>query len=793
MKSVNTLIMFFGVIIFSIAQQSDFNLVQLSNVQYPERGSDVWGYVDDNGTEYAIMGTSEATAVLSLEDPENPIERAYIPGVSSIWRDIKTWEHYAYVIADVGEDGLLIINMEKAPDTITHTFLNVPFTYNGTPDVIRKCHNLYIDEKGILFLSGCNTGSNGVMMFDLNNDPENPEFLGAESAAYSHDNVSRGDTLWTSDLSQGFSVWDVSDKANPIELARQNTSSNFTHNAWMSDDNKYLFTTDERANAYLDAYDVSDLNNIQFLDNFRPKSTENQGVIPHNTHFINGFLVTSWYTDGVKIVDGNKPDNLVEVGSFDSYIGPHGGFNGCWGAYPYLPSGLILINDIQTGLYVLDATYQRACYLEGMVTDAATGDPIPNVSVEIQSSFFNSELTDFTGNYKTGQAESGMFDVVFSHPEYIDQTIEVELVNGEVEILNVELFSRPFFTATGLVIDAVSKDPVPNAQVLISNDFDSYNSQANASGLFNVAIYNDMPDTTYEIVTGSWGYNHDVITDITLDQNIQVTIELEKGYQDDFLFDLGWTESGTAPRGKWERGDPNGTTVRGEIANPAGDVESDIGEQCFVTGNAAGGGAGDDDVDDGFTLLTSPVIDLTTYVEPYMSYRTWFYNGSRPDPNDSLVVAINNGQEEVILEVVRQSRSFWRDSSIYQIADYIDLTDSMTISVQVSDDQASGHISEGGFDEFRIWDKFSTDISDESVNHWRVYPTPVHNRLIIESEKEGNQVVHIINTNGQLMTHLEITQGLNEISVIQWPEGIYFIRLTDIETGDQSTLPIIRQ
>ena len=31
-------------------------------------------------------------------------------------------------------------------------------------------------------------------------------------------------------------------------------------------------------------------------------------------------------------------------------------FEGCWGAYPYLPSGLILASDQQTGLHILEIT-----------------------------------------------------------------------------------------------------------------------------------------------------------------------------------------------------------------------------------------------------------------------------------------------------------------------------------------------------------------------------------------------------------------------------------------------------
>jgi hypothetical protein len=43
------------------------------------------------GIEYAIVGTTEGTSILSLEDPSNPIEVFWEPGSTSVWRELKTW------------------------------------------------------------------------------------------------------------------------------------------------------------------------------------------------------------------------------------------------------------------------------------------------------------------------------------------------------------------------------------------------------------------------------------------------------------------------------------------------------------------------------------------------------------------------------------------------------------------------------------------------------------------------------------------------------------------------------
>ena len=65
----------------------------------------------------------------------------------------------------------------------------------------------------------------------------------------------------------------------------------------------------------------------------------------------------------------SRPNNLVEVGNFDTYFPASTGFSGAWGVYPFLPSGNILIGDINSGLFILGPTYKRASYLEGIVKD----------------------------------------------------------------------------------------------------------------------------------------------------------------------------------------------------------------------------------------------------------------------------------------------------------------------------------------------------------------------------------------------------------------------------------------
>ena len=159
--------------------QENFNLELVSNTAVPETGNDIWGWVDSTGTEYAIMGSTSNTWIWTLEDPANPILRAQIPGDNSTWRDIKSWEDHLYVTTDSGDDGLLIIDMSMAPDSIRSHYITPPVIVQGDTTALGPCHNLYIDENGFCYLSGCRiSNANKAIIMDLNQDKWTPPIVG---------------------------------------------------------------------------------------------------------------------------------------------------------------------------------------------------------------------------------------------------------------------------------------------------------------------------------------------------------------------------------------------------------------------------------------------------------------------------------------------------------------------------------------------------------------------------------------------------------------------------------------
>ncbi len=786
----SNLLLFAFLFFFSaVHSQENINMNLLSQVDYPENCNDVWGYVAPDGTEYAILGTVEATAVISLADPLNPTEVKYIPGTTSTWRDMKNWGDFVYVTTDRGADGLLVIDMSGAPTDITFEYINLEVNVNGNISDIGKCHNIYIDENGFAYLSGCDDINNnainngGVLIIDVHSTPGVPVHVGQGRAVYSHDNYVRGDTLWSSDINAGvFSAQDVSDKDDPVVWTTEATTSNFTHNAWLSDDGDFLFTTDERPNAFVDAYDVSDLDEVDRLDSYRPKATEGTGVIPHNTHYDDGYIVTSWYTDGIIVVDANRPNNLVQVGAYDTYeptdIGD--GFRGCWGAYPFLPSGLILASDIQEGLLVFGTTYERACYLEGQVTSSLDGLPINNVSVNVQDIVEAGVNSDFMGDYKTGYANAGTYMVTFTKSGYIPKTEEATLVNGEVTILDVVL--EPMNTLSIKVVDEDSGMNIPNGLVKFFNNADEFNVNVGAGGESTIAFALG----TYSVYAGAWGYQTKSMSFDYDPMNNSLVIELAPGYKDDFVLDLGWAQDNiNASSGDWERGVPIATTFNGEFSNVNEDIEDDLGEECYMTDNR-GGQAGAGDVDGGSVILISPVMNLSTYTEPTVSYYTWFYNqggGGTTSPDDSLIVSLDNGMEEVILEVITESNGAWREKSVFKVADFITPTDNVTIRFRTMDQQGSGHLVEAGVDAFLVTEA-GTVGSDEVENlasQLSVFPNPFDNSFYLQydvSLEQAEAKVLVYNVLGQEVYQERLAKSAGTLELgANLQKGIYFVMI----------------
>ncbi len=515
-----------GVLSFVLAFGQNLHVAYRSKMTFPGQSvANIWGYTA-NGREYALIGASKGLIIADITNPDMPQQIVQIPGPNNLWKEIKTYRSYAYIVSEGGQ-GVQIVDLSKLPSP------NLPYHFYTGDSIIQgqlgKIHALHIDvSKGFLYAYGGNLFSGGAKVLDLNADPYNPTYAGKfDQLGYIHDGYVDNDTLYSAQIYQGkFAVVDMTDKSNPQLINTQNTPNNFTHNTWLSDDRKTLFTTDETSNSFLASFDISDLDNIRLLDKIQSNPGSNSVV--HNTHILGQYAVTAWYKDGFTITDVSRPDNLVQVGNFDTYPNGSGsGYEGCWGVYPYFPSGTIIASTINaqgTGdgeLWVLTPTYVRACYLEGRITDGVTGNPLNAALIEVVGT--GQTNTGADGTFKMGQEQDGYFVVRVSKNGYQTEEYTASFQRGKVCTFQTALYPTSTITVNGTVLDESTGAQVSNASVTFSSWSNSLETSTDPDGNFLVS---NLPPGNYDIVASAAGYGQAVKFKQKITQNKTITLTL---------------------------------------------------------------------------------------------------------------------------------------------------------------------------------------------------------------------------------------------------------------------------
>jgi len=756
----------------SIASQlfSQLNIDSLSHINYQSLHganlNDVWGYVDEFGNEYAIVGTSKGTSIVDVTNPTSPTEVFWLPGSESIWRDPCVYGDYAYITTEA-EDGLQIIDLTPLPQS---TNLNSTL-YTGPPTAPwQSAHTCFIDENGFAYVFGANRGNGGAIILDVNTDPMNPIEVGVFDNWYIHDGYARNDTLYAAHIYDGFfSLVDVSNKANPLLLGTKVTPNSFTHNIWPSTNGQYVYTTDEVSGAYIGVYDITDPTNIFEVD--RTQNSPGAGVIPHNTHVKGDYLITSYYSDGVIIHDISSPFNAIKVGHFDTYPGQTINYDGCWGVYPFLPSGTILAADITQGLFILGPNYQKASYLNGIVTDASNGTALSNVKVQIVSND-QVELSTNLGGYQTGIFGSGQYSVTFQKVGYYPKTEIVQLSQGITTTLNTQLIPIPPFNLDIQVIETGTLLPISNAQIKLIHPLIEHTGITNGIGQENLTLYYQDGDI-YQVIAGKWGYVTKCIDSAISQNTVTLTIELEKGYYDDFEFDFGWSIIANAETGNWERGKPNPTNIMTGI-----DAVFDCGEMAYVTGNNSNLNPDFDDVDNGFTKLISPQFYISDLNTPFLNFSYFYYNYYGPGlVDDTLKFYLLTGSEQILIDQILPANSStnWVNYSI-SLQDYLPLLSTLQFMVYISDFSPNVNITEVAIDRFSVANYNNSSLNENILieDKLKFYPNPSNNLLTIETINTYDPIF-IYDLSGKIiMTCSDLSEKI-QIDISSLESGVYLI------------------
>ncbi|MBL7935847.1 MAG: choice-of-anchor B family protein [Bacteroidia bacterium] len=334
--------------------------------------SGCWGWAQTSkNKEYAIIGTSKQTFFIDVTNPSIPVivDSVQARRAGCTYKEIKTYENFCYLVSDDSSpNSFQIVDMQYLPDS-------VHVVYDGTT-LFEKCHTIFVDN-GHLYCGGPTTVGNGTESMHIYSlaTPTAPVLLRKLSQdipgiTYVHDMYVRNDTIYASCGGQGLFIIKFNTATNTFSLIQSYTGylyNGYNHSSWQTDNRKTMVFADEVPTGLpAKVIDVSDLNNITLVDtiNSHPLAT------PHNPYIVgNNWCWISTYHDGIYLYNISNPSNTTIHGYFDTHPqqgagnsnATYTGYRGNWGAYPYLPSKIIITCDMQNGVFILegDATYKN--------------------------------------------------------------------------------------------------------------------------------------------------------------------------------------------------------------------------------------------------------------------------------------------------------------------------------------------------------------------------------------------------------------------------------------------------
>ena len=451
--------------------------------------TDVYG-VAINGGEYAVIGSTMGAHIIDVTNPSQSYEAAFVPGAFQgslvMHRDYFHMDNYLYAVCDQGSSTLQIIDLSNLPNSVTIIY--------DTDSLISTTHNIFIDtlNKKLYTTSG--------KVFDIS-DPINPSFLFHMGFFY-HDLYVENDTGYFNCFSNGLQIYEMT--TNSPQYLGSLTSypdQGTNHSGWKKD--SIYIMADENGGLSLKVIDVSDLNNLQVIALF------NSGVlpspaVPHNLIIRDNFVYVSYYCDGLQVFDISNPNNPIKAGYYDTYPSIYcSGFKGNWGVDPQLPSGIILVSDVQSGLFILEFDYNEESICDG------------------DSLLFDTSYVNVDGFHISNTIDSLGYPYIIvtelSTIPITSSTQSFSICNGDSLVVGSNVY-----TSSGNYIDTLSAftscDSIIYTSLLVSNNSYTFDTlvasvsviwngiQLSVSGDYSIVLINSAGCDS--IVNLNFTYNH---------------------------------------------------------------------------------------------------------------------------------------------------------------------------------------------------------------------------------------------------------------------------------------------
>jgi choice-of-anchor B domain-containing protein len=350
--------------------------------------NDIWGWTDpQTKKEWALVGRRDGSTFVDMSDPLRPVPVADLPLTEgarpAAWRDIKVYKDHAFIVSDgAGPHGMQVFDLTRLR-TLAPQANGQPVKVE--PDVtyreINSAHNIVINEEsGFAYSVGSSAGGTtcggGLHMIDIR-EPKKPTFAGCfqdnqtgrAGTGYSHDAQCvtykgpdrryRNHEICIGSNENSISIADVTDKKNPKALSRASYPNvSYTHQGWFTDDHRFFYVNDEGdetggvvPKTRTLVWDLTDLENPKL-------AKEHLGVeaaSDHNLYIVGDYMFQANYKSGLRILNIRDRVNPREVAFFDTapYTENNAGFQGAWSVYPFFKSGVIIVNSIEQGLFLV--------------------------------------------------------------------------------------------------------------------------------------------------------------------------------------------------------------------------------------------------------------------------------------------------------------------------------------------------------------------------------------------------------------------------------------------------------
>ncbi|CAN5422179.1 hypothetical protein BH18ACI1_BH18ACI1_12960 [soil metagenome] len=253
---------------------------------------------------------------------------------------------------------------------------------------------------GNYLIENFNGFSNKILKVINISNPANPVFIrdiNPTEILWIHAMHIRGNRMFTSGWGTNSNrgrteIYDISNIATQaptllgfIEDTTSITAGNNMHSSWSSEDGNYLYSCRETSNGDGDVrvYDIRNPAQPLIVNRITMNDLGINAVTPHNPVVMGNFLYVAWYQAGLQIFDISDPVNPKRVGQYDTFQPAFvetesskqlstepwdfvcgtanfqsnlpSTYDGNWAVFPFLGQDKVLVGDLATGLYIVDA------------------------------------------------------------------------------------------------------------------------------------------------------------------------------------------------------------------------------------------------------------------------------------------------------------------------------------------------------------------------------------------------------------------------------------------------------